>query len=214
MKINGSFLEKVAMLLEESGNEYKIILVGNSGVGKTCLIRCFDKQPFEAGESAPTVAPTFTTASVLRRDGREVKLMIWDTSGQERFNSINRLFFRNAKVALMCFDGTERGEGVLTSLKTWRQSVKEESPDCILFVVVTKSDLIAPNEMEEVEVFTDHIVHELGAVAFYVTSAKQNTRVEVLFQSVAEQCGEVANLVQGVKLNWEVETVEKSSCSC
>lgn len=198
---------------EEYGNEYKIILVGNSGVGKTCLIKCFDKQPFESGDAAPTVAPTFTTASVLRRDGREVKLMVWDTSGQEKFNSINRLFFRNAKVALLCFEGTDRTDNVLTSLKNWRQSVREESPDCTFFVVVTKSDLIAPNEIEDVENFTDSLVNELGAVAFYVTSAKQNTRIEALFQAVAEQCGETAS-IQGVKLNWEVEVPDQKRCAC
>ena len=204
------------MLLEEYGPEYKIILVGNSGVGKTCLIRCFDKQPFEVDELAPTVAPTFTTAAMRRNDGQEIKLMIWDTSGQERFSSINRLFFRNAKVALMCFESTDRSDGVLTSLKNWRRSVKEESPDCILVVVVTKSDLISSSEMEELEVFTDNIVHELGAISFYVTSAKENTRVEVLFQSVAEQCAGATNLEQGVKLNWEMETtnVNSSSCRC
>ena len=71
----------------------KIILVGASGVGKTCLIASYFKQSFDF-QSIPTVAPAYSCSDVKRKDGTTVSLQIWDTAGQERYHSVSKLFFR------------------------------------------------------------------------------------------------------------------------
>jgi small GTP-binding protein len=73
----------------------KVILTGNSGVGKTCLINAFQKQSFTR-RTSPTVAPSYIRSVVQRKNGSSIVLQIWDTAGQERFMSISQLFFKDA----------------------------------------------------------------------------------------------------------------------
>jgi small GTP-binding protein len=125
----------------------KVILVGNSGVGKTCLIGSYLKNTFE-NRPTPTVAPAYSCREVKKRDGTVIVLQIWDTAGQERYSSISQLFFRDSDVALVCFEPND--ESSLLGVHNWVKRILTEVSKCHLFGVIMKlSDLISPKNCQE-----------------------------------------------------------------
>ncbi|KAI5632037.1 ras family domain-containing protein [Phthorimaea operculella] len=81
---------------------FKVVLVGNAGVGKTCLVRRFTQGLFPPGQGA-TIGVDFMIKTV-EVDGEKVKLQIWDTAGQERFRSITQSYYRSAHALILVYD--------------------------------------------------------------------------------------------------------------
>jgi len=81
---------------------FKIVLVGNAGVGKTCLVRRFTQGVFPGGQGA-TIGVDFMIKT-LTVNGIRVKLQIWDTAGQERFRSITQSYYRSAHSLILVYD--------------------------------------------------------------------------------------------------------------
>jgi small GTP-binding protein len=159
----------------------KVILVGGSGVGKTCLIASYLKHSFHKA-TAPTVAPAYSCRPVRRRDGVIVILQIWDTTGQERYSSISQLFFRDSDVALLCYDPTNTTS--MESLRDWVQIVQEESPGCRMFGVLTKADKIE-NPLAALN-GSKAALADLNCEQFFATSALTLAGVEEPFAAAAE----------------------------
>uniref|UniRef100_A0A8C0LR12 RAB26, member RAS onco family n=1 Tax=Canis lupus dingo TaxID=286419 RepID=A0A8C0LR12_CANLU len=86
---------------------FKVMLVGDSGVGKTCLLVRFKDGAFLAGTFISTVGIDFRN-KVLDVDGVKVKLQIWDTAGQERFRSVTHAYYRDAHALLLLYDVTNK----------------------------------------------------------------------------------------------------------
>ncbi|XP_013865509.1 ras-related protein Rab-26 isoform X2 [Austrofundulus limnaeus] len=86
---------------------FKVMLVGDSGVGKTCLLVRFKDGAFLAGSFISTVGIDFRN-KVLNIDGVKVKLQIWDTAGQERFRSVTHAYYRDANALLLLYDVTNK----------------------------------------------------------------------------------------------------------
>ena len=81
---------------------FKVVLVGNAGVGKTCLVRRFTQGMFPPGQGA-TIGVDFMIKTV-EVEGEKIKLQIWDTAGQERFRSITQSYYRSAHALILVFD--------------------------------------------------------------------------------------------------------------
>jgi small GTP-binding protein len=163
----------------------KVILVGNSGVGKTCLIAAFQKQGFNR-RCEPTVAPSFVCRQLQRTDGSRAVLQIWDTAGQERFSSISQLFFRDAEVALICFDPSEPGSVAGTA--DWVRRVQAEAPDCRLFGVMTKAD--RHRTPENATSALAEATAEMATIPvdkWFVTSAVTGQGIDDLFLAAADE---------------------------
>jgi small GTP-binding protein len=161
----------------------KVILVGNSGVGKTCLIGSYLKNTFE-NRTAQTVAPAYSCREVKKADGTIVILQIWDTAGQERYASISQLFFRDSNVALVCCDPGDSTS--ITAVKDWIKRILNEVSDCHLFGVLTKTDLIAADELPKVFDEIKGTLSDCGFEQFFTTSSLTRDGVENLFQQAAE----------------------------
>jgi small GTP-binding protein len=184
----------------------KVILVGNSGVGKTCLISAFQKLGFNRSCES-TVAPSFVCKQVQRTDGSLNTLQVWDTAGQERFSSISQFFFREARIALLCFDPSEPSS--ISGLIDWIRRVQTEVPDCKLFGVMTKADKYAADE--ELQSAFEGAKAELGAVpidGWFITSAITRRGVDELFQIAADQ------KIEGfeTRIKAQVITARKADC--
>ena len=191
----------------------KIILVGASGVGKTCLIASYFKQSFDF-QSIPTVAPAYSCSDVKRKDGTTVSLQIWDTAGQERYHSVSKLFFRDSGIAFICFESGD--EQSTAEVPNWIKRVKEESPHCLFFFVLTKSDLHTSEEMEKLEKDAQTRFAEYNPKKIYVTSALSRDGVQELFNDAAESFhpkNQNKAIIQDNKLSKDNET-NKSSCRC
>jgi small GTP-binding protein len=161
----------------------KVILVGSSGVGKTSLINSYFEQPHDT-ETTPTVAPAFVATTVRLSDDQRIDLHIWDTAGQERFQSIGGMFYRDSDVAFVCFDRT-----VLDTVHEWVERVRRQVPECIIFLVGTKADLLDQASSAAFTKEGEEKVAKLEATRFYLTSASKGSGVKELFRDAAK-CSE------------------------
>ncbi|KAL9643259.1 hypothetical protein ABK040_014716 [Willaertia magna] len=117
---------------------FKIILVGDSSVGKTSLILRYNTNKFKPQH--PTIGATFSTKK-LKVDQNILTLQIWDTAGQERFRSMIPMYYRNAACAVVCFDCSRKQTA--ESVKNWIKDVKMHADDDILLAIIcTKVDML------------------------------------------------------------------------
>lgn len=163
----------------------KIILVGSSGVGKTSLINSFFDQPYET-DTQPTVAPAFCGTTVELADHSSVELHIWDTAGQERFQSIGVMFYRESDIAFVCFDidNTE-------TIGDWVERVKSKVPECLIFLVATKADMLSPEQRGTLDANGEKWKSDNGAKYFFITSASTGEGVHDLFVRAGECVNEI-----------------------
>ncbi|EAX94054.1 small GTP-binding protein, putative [Trichomonas vaginalis G3] len=156
----------------------KVILVGSSGVGKTSLISAYFKNPFENND-LPTVAPASCSA-VVQVEKKKIELQIWDTAGQERFQAISQMFYRDSHVAFVCFDPKRTDQ-----VENWVNKIRTEAPDCLVYLVATKSDILTQEEINEINQMAQDMTQTYHAEAFILTSAKTGNGVQDLFESAA-----------------------------
>ncbi|XP_068919134.1 ras-related protein Rab-26 isoform X2 [Petaurus breviceps papuanus] len=128
--------------LSSSGDFYdvafKVMLVGDSGVGKTCLLVRFKDGAFLAGTFISTVGIDFRN-KVLNVDGVKVKLQIWDTAGQERFRSVTHAYYRDAHALLLLYDVTNRAS--FDNIRAWLTEIHEYAQkDVVLMLLGNKVD--------------------------------------------------------------------------
>ena len=125
---------------EENIKDIKIIILGNSGVGKTCIINRYIFNQFNSDNDS--TFGSSLSSKAIKKDKIKYKLNIWDTTGQEKYQSITNLFIKGANAIILVYsiDSLSSFEG----LNFWYESIKEhlQGNDYILFVVGSKSDLI------------------------------------------------------------------------
>ena len=161
----------------------KIVLIGESGVGKTSIISQFIDQIFQNDQQS-TIGGTFSTKTIKCGNGKILKLEIWDTAGQERYRSVTKMFYKDANAAILVYDITNKFSFEELQ-KYWIEQVKESSPrNIILAIVANKSDLI---EYEQVDEGTARQFAKDNDALFAVTSAKQISTVESLFLDIAKK---------------------------
>jgi len=117
---------------------FKFIIVGNSAVGKSCLLLRFDEDRFQPIHDV-TVGVTFSI-KMVQIEGQDVKVQIWDTAGQEIFRSITRSYYRDSACAIIVYDITDRNS--FEKVEDWIRDVRNLAPpDCILVLFGNKVDL-------------------------------------------------------------------------
>lgn len=164
---------------------------GAADVGKTCLVDRYLHGRFD-GTSRPTVGAAFG-AKTVHRNSTVITVGIWDTAGQERFESISKLYYRGAKAALVCFDLTNKAS--FSKVRFWVDELKAYAPECLIFLVGTKADLVeagVPREVTEAEL--TKVCQESGAVSVKNTSSKSGANIAELFDEVVN---EVTDRFQG-----------------
>ena len=118
---------------------YKLVIIGNSGVGKSCILLQFSDGYFREEEVA-TIGVDFKIKTVELEDGMIVKLQIWDTAGQERFSTITSSYYRGAHGIIVVFDVTNKS--TFDRVSVWMQQVSENAPKGVTCVLVgNKIDL-------------------------------------------------------------------------
>ena len=164
---------------------YKIILVGDSGVGKTCLLSMYVKG--ECGPTIPTIAVEFCTKEIELADNFKVKVQLWDTAGQERFKSLAMTYYRKAYGILLLFDITKRSSFI--SCKHYLEEVRLNSDkNCIIYLIGNKVDLEQQREIsyDEAKFYADK-----EKIKYIETSAIKNIRVEEVFSSLLNNIYEI-----------------------
>eukprot|EP01120_Amphizonella_sp_Union-15-10_P000749 TRINITY_DN1077_c0_g1_i1.p1 TRINITY_DN1077_c0_g1~~TRINITY_DN1077_c0_g1_i1.p1 ORF type:complete len:201 (-),score=25.82 TRINITY_DN1077_c0_g1_i1:126-728(-) len=158
---------------------FKYIIVGNSGVGKSCLLLQFTEKRFQTSHDV-TIGVEFGSRTVTLQD-KQVKLQIWDTAGQEKFRSITRSYYRGAAGALLVYDITRRES--FDKLSEWLDDCRKYSNSNIVIILIgNKCDLEGNRQVsiEEGEQFAKR-----NGLTFMETSAKSSQNVEDAFINTA-----------------------------
>ncbi|XP_057376295.1 ras-related protein Rab-39B-like [Daphnia carinata] len=169
--------------------QFRIIIIGNSTVGKSSLLKYFTDGRF-AEVSDPTVGVDFFARLLQVEDGTRIKLQLWDTAGQERFRSITKSYFRNSVGVLLVYDICCRKS--FENVSNWMVEAKSHiEPHRAVFILVgCKLDLKDQRQVstEEAARFAD-----FNEMPFVETSAKTGENVEEAFRIVGQ---EIYNRVQ------------------
>lgn len=158
---------------------YKIVLLGDSSVGKTSLAHRFTKNTFDQ-HTANTIGAAFITKEHTSSTDKNktLKFEIWDTAGQERYRSLTPMYYRNAKVALICYDLLNVRE-TLEKAKEWVEQLRLNTDEHIeIRLVGTKKDI----QEADLGDARDYAV-ALG-VKLYFTSAKTGEGVLDIFDDI------------------------------
>lgn len=166
---------------------FKVVLVGNAGVGKTCLVRRFTQGLFPPGQGATTgVDFMIKTVDI---NGEKVKLQIWDTAGQERFRSITQSYYRSAHALILVYDVSS--QPTFDCLPDWLREIEEYANNKVLRVLVgNKTD----REDREIPTYVGEDFAQRNNMYFMETSAKEADNVEKLFMEIAHALIEQAKV--------------------
>ncbi|OHT13625.1 small GTP-binding protein [Tritrichomonas foetus] len=159
---------------------YKVVLIGDSGVGKTSIVNRYIKKEFN-DLVYTTIAGAGASATIKTENG-EVQLEIWDTAGQEQYKSIVGMYFRKASAVILVYDVTNRNSYV--NIKSWNDKIKECTSSKIpLFIVGNKIDIQEQRCVNISE--ARELAERLGSRGYFECSAKTSEGVNFVFEAVA-----------------------------
>jgi Ras-related protein Rab-1A len=187
---------------------FKLVLIGDSGVGKSCFLLRFADDTFsESYISTIGVDFRFRTLTV---DGKAVKLQIWDTAGQERFRTITNAYYRGADGVLLFFDKT-REESFL-HIKDWLTEVNKYSDEADKLIVGNKSDQV---ENCQVDLQNAMALSKELNIPYIEASALTAQNVECAFETIARGLilKKGAKLAKGVSVTNPKKPAKGSCCN-
>lgn len=160
----------------EEGEEYKVVLTGSFGVGKTSLFHRYIYDRFEERYSS-SIGVRINLKNVVLADGSNITLKLWDLAGEVIQEDVPGRYFENCHVILYIFD-----VGRTFSYKNIKEDLEflqTAHPDVLRFVVANKIDLFEPDELKE-------LLNEIPAKIDFQTSAKDDINVGEMFRQIAE----------------------------
>ena len=218
---------------DEKIHELKVILVGNSGVGKTNLINVLTGRKFEQSIMTTTIS-TFVEKK-MEMGNKKYNLEIWDTAGQEKFHSLTKLFIKESRIVLFIYDITDKNS--FTEIKSWVKIVKEVleiyksnkfkgkqaieivkevlDDKFVMGLAGNKKDLFLKEVINEVK--GKEKAKEIGAI-FKLTSAKEGEGIHELMESLLKEyikrlnAGEFQDLDTSSKLDIKKAKKKRKCC--
>lgn len=160
----------------------KLVLLGNSGVGKSSIAMRYVNNTFSEAFEV-TIGGGYLQQIVRLKDGSSLKLDIWDTGGQERYRALLQLYYRDADAALITYDVTNAKS--LEDCEYWVNELRRTEENCILCLVGNKIDI--PIEEQKVNSKDAQEFGEKYGMLFFETSAKTGENVNKLFESVSQE---------------------------
>ena len=164
-----------------NAEENKVVLVGESGVGKTCILNQFVNNKFDE-QTLSNLSAQFCRKQIEFPGDKNITLDIWDTAGQEKFRSLNRIFYSNSKVVILVYDITDKKS--FDEIKNyWYEQIKQNCEnDVIIALVANKCDLYEEKQVPDEE--GEEFAEKIGAL-FAPTSAKNDSGINKLFEDIA-----------------------------
>ncbi|KAL5013215.1 hypothetical protein ScPMuIL_007485 [Solemya velum] len=160
---------------------FKIVLIGDAGVGKTCVVQRFKSGTY-VEKHGSTIGVDFTMKT-LQIDGKLVKLQIWDTAGQERFRTITQSYYRSANGVVIAYDLTKRAS--FDNIPRWLDDVKRYAgSNLVQLLIGNKRDMESLREVNITEAKT--LAQHYNMLDSIETSAKDNTNIDEVFFKMAK----------------------------
>ena len=175
----------------------KIVFLGNSGVGKSAILRRFKLDEFQVGNESTIGCEFF--AKIVYINDIEQKLLLWDTAGQEVFRSFTQNFLRGSKVIVIVYDITD--EKIINQIDNWLHESKKQLQKPKIILVGNKIDL--GNRIDHQSIINSIIENntELLIYNFGVVSAKNNYHIKELFDFIAIKTDITVNTPQTNSIN-------------
>jgi len=162
----------------------KLVFLGDSGVGKTCMIARFISG-FYDDTIYVTIGASYASKTIeIPEIGKSITLDVWDTAGQERYRALNKFYYQGAKMVILVYDITRKD--TFDNLKNcWYKDLKEKGdPNIVIGIAGSKSDLYDNEAVPEQE--AREFAKSIDAV-FGLTSARNNTGIDELFKELGKK---------------------------
>ena len=161
----------------------KVVLLGDSGVGKTCIISRYISGSFEKDIASTNGASYCSKMVKFEELGKNLLLDVWDTAGQEKYRALTKFFYKDASVVILVYDITR--EESFNNLKNyWYNQLQENCKNVVIGLAGNKCDLYEEEKVSEVE--AREFADKIGAI-FELTSAKNNTGINDIFEKVGNK---------------------------
>ena len=202
----------------------KLILIGDGRVGKTSIINKYINNKFNEGEEITVSSSYIEKIQIF--NSKKYKFSIWDTAGQEKFNSITPIYYRDAKGVLLVYDITNLNS--FSRVKKWREELKTFNNDAIIIICGNKCDFLNDKNNINKE-FVDIDIAKKYAndnnIELFFTSAKNGDNIIEVFENLMEKVFNkfVKNYVpnnnkdsneRNIIIKNEEENEENTDCNC
>lgn len=185
---------------------FKILLLGDSSVGKTCFLLRYSDDTFVENHIS-TIGLDYRLKMINLADNKTIKMQIWDTAGQDRFRAITKNYYKGAHGIILMFDVTSNVS--FNNIKNWLLQIKENTSDKIQIVLVgNKIDAVGRRVISKDE--AEKVAREYK-LSYFETSAKENTNVQETFSFLTKEIYAVAEKSAG---GTTLKPIKKKSSCC
>ena len=165
---------------------YKVLLLGDTTVGKTCFLMKYTDKTFQDIHMA-TIGLDYRLKSMKLKSGKNIKLQIWDTAGQDRFRAITKNYYKGSHGIILIYDVTNIQ--TFENVKSWVNQIREEaSSNVIIYIAGNKIDIEDERKIKKEE--GEKLAEELG-FPFIETSAKSGININETFDDLVERIDKV-----------------------
>jgi len=163
-------------------NSYKVLLLGNSYVGKTCILLRFSEDIFKENYDV-TIGLNYRIKS-MTVENNPIKMQIWDTSGEEKFKAIAKNFYRGAHGVLLVYDICQKNS--FLDVKSWIEQIIEnaDNDDIVMILCGNKCDNEKERKISKEE--GENLAKNYG-IPFFESSAKNNININEMFETMAQK---------------------------
>jgi len=187
---------------------YKVLLLGDTTVGKTCFLMKYTDKTFQDIHMA-TIGLDYRLKTMKLKSGKDIKLQIWDTAGQDRFRAITKNYYKGSHGIILIYDVTNLQ--TFENVKNWVSQIREEAANnVVIYIAANKIDMEAERKVSQKE--GESLAQELG-FPFMETSAKSGININETFEDLVERIDKVyGNIPQKPNKNKLYKAKKRTCC--
>lgn len=207
--------------------DYKIVLLGESSVGKSSILERLQNNSFNDNKSS-TIGAAFISKKIVTTSNDLINLQIWDTAGQERFHNLTPLYYRNSNVSIIVFDlnnleSFKKAEYWINELNNYIND-EADGQNMEIVLVGNKLDLLENGDCSFEDEVNKFIAKNSKIIKYFKTSAKENTQIFELFDFIINNINDNLfvdiddnndNSKRGlIDLSFKNNSLNSSNCQC
>ena len=192
---------------------FKILLLGDSSVGKTCFLKRYTDNTFQDAYLS-TIGFDFKYKFVTLEEGKTVKVQLWDTAGEERFKTIAKSYYKGAHGIVLIYDVTNRK--TYDNIRKWMNQIKDDSSSNISIILVANK-IDCENEFRQVTKEEGEVLAKNNNLPIFEASAKDNINVEESFKYLIEEINKKIShftVQTTTKLNNDNKNIKQEKKGC
>ena len=187
---------------QKNSKSNKIVIIGDTNVGKTCIIERLINNTF--GNTKSTIGASYTDIKI-----KGINLKIWDTAGQEKFRSMINMYYKGSKCIVICYDITE--ENSFNNVKNWLSEIEKNVNGIFIILVGNKCDL---NDNRKISYENAESFAKENNMFYIETSAKNNVNVNKLFDIIADKIALINKDEDNCNIDINKDNNYNYNCGC